>query len=134
MEKANSMRRVWLFLGVFSAVSAVVGAPLLALCALRLEYVPLVILFIFVAHGTWGTLFYFLAYSRERATLRVLSELRGRNGISYAELGSRVGMTAEGARIITERAIKRGYLTFCENKQFKGVNISKTYDLKGRKE
>jgi len=114
MKRVEAMKRVWLLLGVFSACSAVIGAPLLAFCALKLEYVPLVILFIFVAHGIWGSLFYFLAYSRERATLRILPALRSVKQISYADLASRTGLTEEGARLLTERAIKKGYITFCE--------------------
>ena len=112
MEKANARRKVWLLLGVFSAVSAVVGAPLLALTALKLEYVPMVILFIFVAHGIWGSLFYFISFSRERATLRILPHLVGVREVAYDELADRVGMTPDGARFITERAIKKGYISF----------------------
>ena len=112
MRKANARRQVWLLLGVFSAVSAVIGAPLLAFTALKLMYVPLVILFIFVAHGIWGTLFYFISFSRERATLRILPHISGVREVAYDELAARVGMTPEGARFITERAIKKGYISF----------------------
>lgn len=111
MNKALAMKRVWLLLGVFSAVSAAIGTPLMALCALKLEYVPLVLLALFVGHGIWGVTFYFIAYSRERATIRILPHLYGAGNISYATLGSLVGMTEEGARRITERALKKGYIT-----------------------
>ena len=125
MERALAMKRVWLLLGVFSAVSVAVGAPLMAISALKLQDVPLAILTLFVLHGVWGMPFYFIAYSRERATLRLLPYISGAVGVSYGELGARVGMTAEGARRIAERALKKGYITLGKNRLILAKNGDK---------
>ena len=115
MKYCQSMKRVWLLLAIFSVVSVVVGAPLMALCALKLEYVPLVILTVFVGHGIWGAPFYFRALYREKRTLAILpvalSELRNGRRISYASLGEAVGLTEEGVRFLIERALRRGYIS-----------------------
>ena len=114
MQNCLAMKRVWLFLGVFSAVSIVVGAPLMAICALKLRYVMLAILTLFVGHGIWGSPFYFIAYSRDRKTLAILpdiiAELRSGRGVSYAALGEKHSMTEAGIRFLTERALRRGYI------------------------
>ncbi len=114
MQNCLAMKRVWLFLGVFSAVSILVGAPLMALCALKLRYTLLAILTLFVGHGIWGSPFYFIAYSRDRKTLAILPDvidgLRSGGGVSYAALGEKHGMTVAGIRQLTERALKRGYI------------------------
>ncbi len=118
MRYCIAMKRVWLLLGTFSAVSIAVGAPLMAVCALSLEYVPLAILALFVCHGIWGAPFYFRALRRERKTLLllplVLPVIRGGGEISYAAIGAEVGMSEEGARFLVLRAVRRGYVRFCE--------------------
>ena len=111
MGRARAMKRVWLFLGIFSAVSAVVTAPLLAVACLNLEYVLAVVLALFCIHGIWGTVFYFLAHSRERATLRVLPYLKRAEPLSDAEIGLFVGMTGDGVAYIIKRARKKGYIS-----------------------
>lgn len=118
MQYCIAMKRVWLLLGVFSAVSIAVGALLMAVCALRLEYLPLAILTLFVCHGIWGAPFYFRALCREVRTLRllptVLPVIRRGGELSYAEIGGAVGLTEEGARFLVLRAIRRGYIRVCE--------------------
>ena len=114
MQNCLAMKRVWLFLGVFSAVSIVVGAPLMAICALKLRYVMLAVLTLFVGHGIWGSPFYFISYSRDRKTRAILPDviagLRSGRGVSYADLGEKHGMTEAGIRFLTERALRRGYI------------------------
>ena len=118
MQYCIAMKRVWLLLGVFSVVSIAVGAPLMAVCALGLDYLPLAILTLFVCHGIWGAPFYFRAHSREVRTLRILPTvlpiIRRGGELSYAEIGASAGLTGEGARFLVLRAIKRGYIRVCE--------------------
>ncbi len=118
MQYCLAMKRVWLLLSAFSVGSILIGIPLMILSALKLQYVPLAILMLFVCHGIWGAPFYFRALERERRTLSIIPIVRPilrRGGeISYSELGDAVGITEEGARFLTLRAIKRGYVRVCE--------------------
>ncbi|MBR3680536.1 MAG: hypothetical protein IKL79_00855 [Clostridia bacterium] len=126
MQYCMAMKRVWLLLGIFSAVSIAVGAPLMAVCALRLEYVPLAILTLFVCHGIWGAPFYFRALWREKMTIRllplVLPTVRQGGQLSYAEIGAAVGLTADGARFLVLRAIRRGYIRILRKNADASVN------------
>ncbi len=126
MQYCMAMKRVWLLLGIFSAVSIAVGAPLMAVCALKLEYVPLAILALFVCHGIWGAPFYFRALWREKMTLRllplVLPTVRQGGQLSYAEIGAAVGLTAEGANFLVLRAIRRGYIRILRKNADASVN------------
>ena len=93
---------------------------------MRLEYVPLAILTLFVCHGIWGAPFYFRALWREKMTLRllplVLPTVRRGGQLSYAEIGAAVGLTADGARFLVLRAIRRGYIRILRKNADASVN------------
>lgn len=118
MQQCIAMKRVWLLLSSFSGISIILGVPLMAYTALKLQYVPLCILALFVCHGIWGSPFYFRAYKREVRTLlllpTVLPVIRRGGELSYAEIGAEYGITPDGARFLVLRAIKRGYIRICE--------------------
>ena len=114
MQYCLAMKRVWLLLFTFSVVCIAVGVPLMVFCALKLQYMPLAIITLFVCHGIWGSPFYLRALARERKTLTLIPTvapiLRRGGQISYTDLGERVGLTPDGARFLVERAVKRGYI------------------------
>lgn len=112
MRAAERRKRVWLFLGVLSAVSIAAGVPLLAICALKLLYIPMVFLILFVGHGAYGIAYYFVQYARERAAIRCIPHIARAREISYAALGEKIGMTPEGARYTAERCIRLGYVRY----------------------
>ena len=110
MEKAKRMKLLWLCLAIFSSVSIAVGTPLLAYAALKGKYLLMSLLIAFVAHGFFTVAPYFIQLARERATLKLLPLVSKEGSISYRELASKCGLTAEGARLLTERAFKKGYI------------------------
>ena len=118
MQYCLAMKRVWLLLSAFSVASIVIGIPLIILSATKLQYVPLAILMLFVCHGIWGAPFYIRALEREKRTLliipHVLPIIRRGGEISYSSLGDSLGLTEEGVRFLTLRAIRRGYINLCE--------------------
>ncbi len=115
MKKATARKQLWLALGIFCAVSIVAGTPLLAYAALKGKYALMYPLIFIVAHGFLGVTPYFILFTRERTTLRLLPLLPSEGEVSYSDLAKKCGLTPEGARFFTERALKKRYIELKNN-------------------
>ena len=109
MDKARKMKIVWLSLGVFSAVSAAVGAVLLAWLLLSGEYIWGAVAGAFTVHGFYGIPFYFSALWRTRVDLLIMDKVDSKL-LSFAEISDSTGFTIEAVKSRLAVCLKRGYL------------------------
>ena len=102
MDRLLSRARMWLILGIISAVSAVGGTAALALTALKGWYVASAILALVTGHGYYGCVFYFRAMRMSRAMMRCLAAYESGKR-SEEEIAEFAAVSIKGAGYFTER-------------------------------
>ena len=108
--KSKKIRKIWLLVGIFTSVSAVVAIPVIVLSAVNKSYFLMAVAIALVAHGMYGVTFYFLAFARAGERLRVLRAVTEDGLRSYTSIGAAAGLTPTAARDALSTLLSRDYL------------------------
>lgn len=109
MKKALRTKRIWLSVGILTALSTVLGIPLLVITALKAMYLAMAFLIAIVAHGFYGVTFYFLAFASAAANVRCVSAVES-GVLSYSDLAPIVGVKEELLPTRLAKCITKGYI------------------------
>lgn len=107
MKRLELRKRLWLILGVFSAVSAIGGTAALALTALGGMYILSVILALVTGHGFYGTVFYFRALRHTLAMVRCFAAYESGER-TYTGIADKAYLTPDGAKYFVSKCKKLG--------------------------
>ena len=110
MERAERTRVIWLLVGIFTSVSAVIAIPVIVLSAISKNYFLMAVAIALVAHGMYGVTFYFLAFARAGERLRCLRAVLEEGLRSYAAIGASAQLEPRAARDALAVCLKREYI------------------------
>lgn len=110
MEKAIKRRKIWLTVGILTAISGVLAIPGVVITALRGIYWLMAICICFLAHAFYGVSFYFVAFAGAGETVRCINAERA--GLrSFQDISSFTGLTLSATKDRILKCIKNGYIT-----------------------
>ena len=109
MKKALLRKRIWLIVGILTAVSIAAGVPLLVITALKAKYLLMAFLIARVAHGCYGVTFYFLAFASASADVKCLRAVE-MGVLAYSDISSIVMLQPDAVRAHLGKCLSKGYI------------------------
>ena len=107
MKKLLICRKIWLSVGIASALLGILGLAAIPLFAIKLKYAALAISIAFVANACYGCPFYFIAYKNSQLFLKVYDTVI-KDGVKELSLiAARLEIKEECIEKVLSRALKR---------------------------
>lgn len=111
MKKLLTHRKIWLSVGIASAVLGLLGIVGIPLFALNSKFVLMGICIALVAHCFYGCPFYFIAFANTRVYGRIVDAVEEKKLRELENIAQYAMIKEESIKAFVEKVISRGYLS-----------------------
>ena len=110
MKKLLSHRRIWLSVGIVSAITGALSVVLVVLFAIKFKFVLMGISIAFLAHAFYGCPFYFIAYANTKVYGRIVDAVENQKIKELSVIADYAMMKEDFIEGQVKKTIAKGYL------------------------